>query len=544
MQSPEKIGRRVIAGKSIRWDEEQAKAAYAQGYWIHETLADTLKRAASQEPDRVLIIDGAVRLDARTLFEKANLLAQVMARRFPEGSVISFMLPNWHETAVIYMAATMAGLIAHPILPSLREHDLRFMLKDVECRMIFIPEQFRQHHYADMLSRVVEQLDVPPEVVVVRGNNHRFVAYDSLFHNVSPQPLPTVDANAVRMIMYTSGTTGNPKGVMHNHNSIHALIRQLGQHWLVEPGDKFLVASPISHIGGSIYAFECPLLLGATAVLMEHWNADQAVELLDSEHCTHFAGATPFLVQTLAAARRAQTHLPSLKLFVCGGASVPSSLIREADDYFERAVVTRVYGSTEVPVMTVGVIGDVMHAADTDGQPGIAHIKIAGTNGGSADSGEVLAKGPQMLVGYSHAEDEAGAFDAEGYFRTGDLGRWMDDNYLVIVGRAKDIIIRHGENIAPKEVEDLLINHPDIAEIAIVGLPDPKTGERACAVIVAKGLAKPKVTDLADFLVAKGVAKFKFPEQVVIWNALPKNDAGKVLKHKIRSTLIETPAES
>jgi acyl-CoA synthetase (AMP-forming)/AMP-acid ligase II len=440
-------------------------------------------------------------------------------------------------------------MIAHPILPSLREHDLCFMLNDLQCSMIFIPEQFRKHQYAEMLSGVVErlrkQMNKVPEVVVLRGNDHQFVAYESLFdsspsttpgtNELLPEPglLPAVDPDAVRMIMYTSGTTGNPKGVMHSHNSIHALIRQIGEHWLVEPGDKFLVASPISHIGGSIYAFECPLLLGATAVLMEHWNADQAVELLMSERCTHFAGATPFLVQTLAAARQAETQLPDLKLFVCGGASVPPSLIREADAYFDRAVVTRVYGSTEVPVMTVGVTGDVDHAAETDGKAGIAHLRLT-------DVGEVVARGPQMLVGYLDAEAEANVFDAEGYFRTGDLVRWQDDNYLVIVGRAKDIIIRNGENIAPKEIEDLLVNHPDINEIAIVGLPNPKTGEKACAVIVANGQATPCVNDLAKLLSGKGVAKFKYPEQVVLWDALPKNDAGKVLKHKIRSILIES----
>lgn len=549
MQSPEQSGRRIIAGKSIRWDEEQAKAAYAQGHWVHETLADTLKQIATKNPERILVVDGAVQLDARTLHEQAEALARVMLRCFPVGSVISFMLPNWHETAVIYLATTLAGMIAHPILPSLREHDLRYMLKDVDSRMIFIPEQFRQHDYANMLANVIATLETPPQVVVLRGDTHQHIAYEALFQDIDSQarikhPLPTVDANAVRMIMYTSGTTGNPKGVMHTHNSIHALIRQIGNHWLVEPGDKFLVASPISHIGGSIYAFECPLLLGATAVLMEHWNADQAVTLIEAEQCTHFAGATPFLVQTLAAAQRADTRLPSLKLFVCGGASVPSSLIREAADYFERAAVTRVYGSTEVPVMTVGAIEDVTYAAETDGQPGIAHVRIAATNA-DAHSGELVAKGPQMLVGYLHAEDEADAFDAEGYFRSGDLGRWVDDRYIVIVGRAKDIIIRHGENIAPKEVEDLLINHPCIAEIAIVGLPDAKTGERACAVIVPKGKSQPKVTDLAEFLLAKGVAKFKFPEQVVLWDALPKNDAGKVLKHKIRSTLLDnTPANA
>lgn len=552
MQTLHKVQRRTISGRSVRWDEEQAKAAYADGYWIQETLADALKQEAEQDPERILVIDGAVRVSARSMLEQANTLAMVMANRFPEGSVISFMLPNWHEAAVIYMAATLAGMVAHPILPSLREHDLCFMLKDVQCRMIFIPEQFRQHDYTAMLSHVVEALrenqeNQAPEVVVVRGNSREFIAYTSLFSkdsitSATTQPLPAVNADAVRMIMYTSGTTGDPKGVMHSHNSIHALIRQIGEHWLVEQGDKFLVASPISHIGGSIYAFECPLLLGTTAVLMEQWSAEQAVELMLSEQCSHFAGATPFLVQTLEAAKRAGTRLPHLKLFVCGGASVPASLIREADTYFDRAVVTRVYGSTEVPVMTVGVIGDVEHAATTDGQPGVADIKLTYTEGATNDSGEVLAKGPQMLIGYVHPEDEAKVFDSDGYFRTGDLGRWVDNHYLVIVGRAKDIIIRHGENIAPKEIEDLLVAHPDIAEIAIVGLPDPKTGERACAVIVPNGSAHPKLSELSEFLSAKGVAKFKFPEQSVIWDALPKNDAGKVLKHKIRSILLDSPA--
>lgn len=540
MNSVNKIQRRVIAGMSVRWDDEAAKSAYERGLWVHETLADTLKHAASQTPERVLIVDDAVRLDAKTLYEKSKLLAEVMIQRLPAGSAVSFMLPNWHEAAVIYMAATLAGMIANPILPSLRDHDLRFMLSDVKCKMIFIPEQFRHYRYVDMLSRVTEQLDEPPEVVVLRGKDHPFTSYDSLFMHTSSHPLPHIDANAVRMIMYTSGTTGRPKGVMHSHNSIHALIWQIGKHWMVEQGDTFLVASPISHIGGSIYAFECPLLLGTTAVLMESWDADNAVKMMLSEHCTHFAGATPFLTQTLAAAQRAGTQLPNLKLFVCGGASVPPSLVREAAEYLERAIVTRVYGSTEVPVMTVGVTDDAEYAADTDGQPGLAHIKLCNVENSVADGGEVLAKGPQMLVGYLHPEDENNAFDDEGYFRTGDLGRWVAQKYLVIAGRAKDIIIRNGENIAPKELEDILINHPAIAEIAIVGIPDSKTGERACAVIVPNGSARPNVNDLAEFLMAKGVAKFKFPEQVVLWAALPKNEAGKVLKHMIRKDIIGT----
>jgi acyl-CoA synthetase (AMP-forming)/AMP-acid ligase II len=350
-----------------------------------------------------------------------------------------------------------------------------------------------------------------------------------------------VDADAVRMVLYTSGTTGRPKGVLHSHNSIHALIQQLLEHWLIERGDKFLVPSPIAHIGGSIYAFECPLLLGTTAVLMERWDADDAVRLMEAEGCTHMAGATPFLQQLLAAARRAATRLPRLKVFICGGASIPPTLIRSAAAYFARAVVTRVYGSTEVPVTTVGVMqrDDAAHAADTDGRAGLAEIKLAGMGGVPAAEGEILARAPQMLIGYLHSEDETDAFDSEGFFRTGDLARWVDDSYLVVTGRAKDIIIRNGENISPKEIEDILIGHPDIAEIAIVALPDPRTGERACAVIVPRTQPGPAVESLHAFLDVQGVAKFKIPEQVVIWDSLPKNDAGKVLKHQIRAALTQ-----
>ena len=540
--------RKLIAGRLVRWSDANAKRAYARGIWIDDTLAGFLIRAAQDTPRRVLLVDGDHRIDCQTLHAQAMTLAQAMLARAPAGSVVSFMLPNWHEAAVIYLAATLAGMVVNPILPSLRDRELLFILQDVGSRLVFIPSSLRQQDYAAMLRRVTAQIDNPPEVVVLRGAAGPHTPYQSLLQHQGPaRELPAQNPDAVRLVMYTSGTTGRSKGVLHTHNSIHALICQLRDHWLIEPGDAFLVPSPISHIGGSIYAFECPLLLGTTAVLMERWNADDAVKLMDGERCTHMAGATPFLEQMLVAARKAGTRLPSLKLFVCGGASVPPSLVRNAADYFERAIVTRVYGSTEVPVTTVGVTnrGDAARAADTDGRAGLAEIKLVGYNAAhNADmggEGEIHARGPQMLVGYLHPEDEVEAFDAEGYFRTGDLARWVDDEYLVVTGRAKDIIIRNGENISPKEVEDILVRHPDIAEVAIVGLPDPRTGERACAVIVPKNRPGnppgPDVASLRSFLDAQGVATFKVPEQVMITDTLPRNDAGKVLKHQLRAAL-------
>jgi acyl-CoA synthetase (AMP-forming)/AMP-acid ligase II len=534
--------RKLVNGRWIRWNAGRAAGAYAGGLWIQDTLAGRLRKAAAETPRRVLLIDGDCRLDCDSLYAQARKLAQALLERTPSGSVISFMLPNWYEAAVIYLAATLAGMVVNPILPSLRDRELLFILKDVQTRVIFVPSAVRQVDYAAMLGRVVAQMEQPPEVVVVRGDAGNHTPYPSLLQgNHGIHDLPLLDPDAVRMILYTSGTTGRPKGVLHTHNSIHALICQIREHWLVERGDKFLVPSPIAHIGGSIYAFECPLLLGATAVLMDRWNADDAVRLLDAEACTHMAGATPFLEQILAAAQTANTGIPSLKLFVCGGASVPPSLIRRAAAYFESAVVTRVYGSTEVPITTVGVTqrDDAAHAANTDGRPGLAEVKLVDHDAAPAGEGEIHVRGPQMLVGYLHPEDEAECFDSQGYFRTGDVARWVDGAYLVVTGRAKDIIIRNGENISPKEVEDVLVGHPQIAEVAIVGLPDPRTGERACAVIVPKAAPGPDVASLRSFLDAQGVATFKAPEQVAIWDALPKNDAGKVLKHQIRAALAQ-----
>jgi len=515
----------------VRVDEQRAADAYRRGLWVSETQADSLRDAARATPDRTVLVDGDIRLNCRDLHEKATALAQSLMGMMPAGSVVSFMLPNWHEAAVIYLGATLAGMVVNPILPSLRDRELAFILADADSRAIFVPSTFGSHDYAAMLERVTASMPSPPQVVVVRGDERNVRAYASLFDVDSAAVLPVLNPDTVRMILYTSGTTGRPKGVLHTHNSIHALIRQIGEHWRVADGDTFLVPSPIAHIGGSIYAFECPLLLGTTAVLMERWDPDAAVSLMLAQRCTHMAGATPFLDGLLTAAQRADTRLPDLKVFICGGASVPPSLIRGAAAYFEKAAVSRVYGSTEVPVTTVGSLDDVEHAADTDGRAGIADIKLT--------DGEICARGPQMLVGYLHTDDETASFDTEGYFRTGDLARWVDDRYLVVTGRAKDIIIRNGENISPKEVEDLLVAHPGIAEIAVVGLPDERTGERACAVIVTTDRRAPELDDLAAILIAQGVAKFKIPEQIVIWDALPKNDAGKVLKHQIRATLTE-----
>lgn len=533
--------RRSFHGWSLRWDPAHAADARARGLWIDETVADVAERVAASDPDRLVVVDGDIRLSARAIHSQAKAVAaSLVLRGLRPGDTVSFMLPNWHEAAIIYLAATLAGLVAHPIVPSLRDHEVAFQLDDADSRIVFVPAGFRGFDHPAMIRRLLPGLARTPEVVVVRGRAEGFTLYDDLLAEQRSAPLPRVDPDSVKMVMYTSGTTGTAKGVLHTHNTLNALITQLHGSWRAGSGDSFFVPSPISHIGGSIYAFEFPFLYGTSAVLQDAWDAAAAVAIIDREACTHMAGATPFLQALVAEARRAATRLPSLRVFICGGASVPPALVRDASAYLENAIVSRVYGSTEVPVTTVGSMGhdDVDHAAETDGRIGIADVRLIGRNGQDGDAGEILVKGPQMLLGYRRIEHEKDAFDESGYFRMGDLARRVDGDYLVITGRAKDIIIRNGENIAPKEIEDILLDHPDIAEVTIVGLPDARTGERACAVIVPRGDARPDVGVLFAFLDGRRLARFKIPEQVALFDGLPRNAAGKVLKHVVREMLL------
>lgn len=535
--------RRVIEGWSVRVNEALAAAARADGSWPDETCAAMALRELARDPGRVIVVDEQRSLTVAALVAEAQALARVfVARGLKPGDVISMMLPNWHEAAIIYLAASFAGLVANLILPNYRDHEVIFILYDCRSRMIFVPERFRNFDYVTMMREVNGKLAAPVEVVVLRGDARGATAFAALRAERRDAALPVADPDSVKLVMYTSGTSGRPKAVLHSHNTIAAAVTQVQRYWHVEAGDCFFVPSPVSHIGGSIYAFELPFQAGTKAVLQETWDAEAAVAAFDTHGCTHMAGATPFLQGLLAAAKKARTRLPALKVFICGGASVPPSLIRAAAAQFENCIVSRVFGCTEVPMITVGSMErwDIDHAAETDGKPGLCQVKLVG----AADEGEILASGPQMLLGYLRREDEEGRFDAEGYFLTGDLARRADGEYLVITGRAKDIIIRNGENIAPKEVEDILILHPAIAEISIIGLPDARTGEQACAVIVPVPGESLGLAELRDFLQARHVAQFKIPERVELRAWLPRNAAGKVLKNRLRDLVLDPSVET
>jgi len=532
--------RRSVCGWSVRWDEDRARDACASGWWQRHTMAQEAARLAADEPGRVLLTDSEGVLDARTLHAGALHLAHYFqASGLSAGDCIGIMLPNWREAAQIYLAATLGGLVVCPLIMAYGANDLRFILEDSGCRLLFVAGNWRGRDCAGLARTACADLTRPPALVVVRGADMGEPEAEARFEHIMTHPwptvpLPVVDPDSVKMVIYTSGTTGRPKAVLHSHNSLFATARQIHEYWQAGPDSCFLVSSPIGHIGGSIYCFEVPLLYRARAVLQDVWDADQAIDLIKRHGCTHMAGATPFLDQLLKAARARNQRLPSLRLFICGGASVPPHLIEDARAFFAHCHPTRVYGSSEVPLTTVGWLDRAAPgaAAQTDGRVGITTVRV--------EDSEILARGPQMFLGYGNPADEAAAFTADGFFRTGDLGTATPDGVITITGRRKDLIIRNGENISPREIEDVLMAGAGVSEICVIGLPDARTGERVVAVAVATAgtTARPELADLNALLAQAGLARFKQPEQLVWLPSLPRNVAGKVLKHEVRQLVL------
>jgi acyl-CoA synthetase (AMP-forming)/AMP-acid ligase II len=302
------------------------------------------------------------------------------------------------------------------------------------------------------------------------------------------------------------------------------------------------MASPVTHITGYLFALELPFHCGAPALMMERWDPNAALELIDGFGLTTAFGATPFLKELLDAAEQTQRRLPSLRLFPCGGASVPPDLIRRAFRATERCRAFRIYGATEVPMVTKGFFEDHERdlAAETDGRVTGYEVKIAGPDGRTpppGEAGELRVRGPAMFAGYTDADETAKALDEAGFFRTGDLGV-LRDSAIVVTGRLKDLIIRGGENLSPVEIESALERHPAVAEAAVVAAPHPRLGEGVAAFLrAAPGSGELTVQEVATFLEDLGLARQKFPERVEYLPDFPRTASGKVRKDLLREAL-------
>jgi acyl-CoA synthetase (AMP-forming)/AMP-acid ligase II len=461
------------------------------------------------------------------------------------GDVVSFQLPNWSEAAIVALAVRLCGLVLNPVPPIYREAELGFILADCRAKLLLIPGVFRKHDHRRTIAGLRAQLPLLRDVVVVRGDaGTSCVAWDDALScaRLADDELPAIDPSAPMLAMYTSGTTGRPKGVLHHHHGYDYRVRTMAEAWSIGPDDVVFMPSPVTHITGAFWAFDMPWVSGATSVLMDVWSPDEAIACIAKSRCTVTGGATPFLRQLLDVAAARPAAMASLRLFFCGGTTVSAELIREASVAHPQCLFFRAYGSTEMPTTTLG-IRDRAHAAlgaETDGEivpP--TEVRIVDATSGAplpdGAEGEILVRGPEALVGYVRPEDDAAAFDDDGFFRMGDLGRRVHGRYLVITGRKKDIIIRSGENISPKEVEDALSVHPAVADVAIVAMPSRTTGEQGCAFVIVHPGQTIDLDEMRRFLTRAGLARQKFPEHLVVVDDLPRVPSGKISKDVLRA---------
>jgi acyl-CoA synthetase (AMP-forming)/AMP-acid ligase II len=530
------------SGFSVRWSEVIGQRYRDEGHWRESTLVDAARAAVADDPSRTLLIEGDLLLSRGQAWEQAlRLVGFFRARGLKPGDVVSFQLPNWVETAVIALAARMTGLVLNPIPPIYRESELAYILADSHAKMMFVPEVFRKHDHRAMLARLRSALPELRDIVVVRGTGALRWEDALAGAPVDETDLPEIDPRSVMMVMYTSGTTGKPKGVLHMNYAFDHRVRAMGEAWRIGEDDVVFMPSPVTHITGAFWAFDMPWVRGSRSVLIDVWGANEGINCIAHNRCTVSGGATPFLQQLLDTAHTSPGALSSLRLFFCGGTTVSPDIIRRASAMFPECLFFRAYGSTEMTTATLGIRdhGQAALGAETDGEivypTEIRIVDPAGeTPVADGEDGEIIARGPGLFVGYVHPEDNDGAFDDDGFFRMGDLGRRVERDYLVITGRKKDIIIRSGENISPKEVEDLLSSHPAIAEVAIVAMPSPTTGEKGCAFIIPRPGQTIDLVEMRRFLDKAALARQKFPEHLVLVDDLPRVPSGKIKKDVLR----------
>lgn len=519
-------------------NEPNAARYRAEGSWLGRTIADDARDWANRLGNEQVFLGEPAPVTYAGLLADAMALGVALQRLgVRPGEVISFMIPNWTEAAVINLAAAIMGYVINPIVPIYREKETGFILRNCRSRVIFVPTAFRQFDYAEMLDTMRAELPDLTHVVTVRGFSHGAIDYTDLVESGRGVAMdtPAVDPGNIKLVIYTSGTTGSPKAVLHSHETLARAVAASALHWAIAPGDVVLMPSPVTHISGYSNGLERPFLGGTRTVLMESWNADEAVNLIDRHTASMTVAATPFLQELVTAAARKSSRLESFRVFACGGAAVPPEVIRQANATFAHPCAFRVYGSSEAPFVTLGLSAtdDPIIGSETDGRVVDYDVRLIDEKGLDVEEGEIVVRGPGLFLGYGDAAQTDESFLPDGFFMTGDIGRYVAGG-LVITGRKKDIIIRGGENISAKEVEDALHCHPAIIEAAVVAAPHPRLGEGIFAFLVIQPESVLTLGDLGLFLGKLGLAKQKVPEGFEVVTALPRTPSGKIRKDQLR----------
>lgn len=528
---------------------EQRRAAYRQqGLWGDASLADYWQQTARAMPDKIAVVDNhGASYTYSALDHAASCLANwMLAKGIESGDRIAFQLPGWCEFTVIYLACLKIGAVSVPLLPSWREAELVWVLNKCQAKMFFAPTLFKQTRPVDLILPLQNQL---PQLQQIVGVDKLAPATSSLSlsqiiaDNTPLTTAITTHGDELAAVLFTSGTEGLPKGVMLTHNNILASERAYCARLNLTWQDVFMMPAPLGHATGFLHGVTAPFLIGARSVLLDIFTPDACLALLEQQRCTCMLGATPFVYDLLNLLEKQPADLSALRFFLCGGTTIPKKVARECQ---QRGIkLLSVYGSTESsPHAVVNLDDPLSRFMHTDGYAA-AGVEIKVVNDARKTlppgcEGEEASRGPNVFMGYfDEPELTARALDEEGWYYSGDLCRMDEAGYIKITGRKKDIIVRGGENISSREVEDILLQHPKIHDACVVAMPDERLGERSCAYVVLKApYHSLSLEEVVAFFSRKRVAKYKYPEHIVVIEKLPRTASGKIQKFLLRKDIM------
>ncbi len=528
---------------------EQRRAAYRQqGLWGDASLADYWQQTARAMPDKIAVVDNhGASYTYSALDHAASCLANwMLAKGIESGDRIAFQLPGWCEFTVIYLACLKIGAVSVPLLPSWREAELVWVLNKCQAKMFFAPTLFKQTRPVDLILPLQNQL---PQLQQIVGVDKLAPATSSLSlsqiiaDNTPLTTAITTHGDELAAVLFTSGTEGLPKGVMLTHNNILASERAYCARLNLTWQDVFMMPAPLGHATGFLHGVTAPFLIGARSVLLDIFTPDACLALLEQQRCTCMIGATPFVYDLLNLLEKQPADLSALRFFLCGGTTIPKKVARECQ---QRGIkLLSVYGSTESsPHAVVNLDDPLSRFMHTDGYAAAGvEIKVVDDARKTLPpgcEGEEASRGPNVFMGYfDEPELTARALDEEGWYYSGDLCRMDEAGYIKITGRKKDIIVRGGENISSREVEDILLQHPKIHDACVVAMPDERLGERSCAYVVLKAPHHSlSLEEVVAFFSRKRVAKYKYPEHIVVIEKLPRTASGKIQKFLLRKDIM------
>ena len=528
---------------------EQRRAAYRQqGLWGDASLADYWQQTARAMPDKIAVVDNhGASYTYSALDHAASCLANwMLAKGIESGDRIAFQLPGWCEFTVIYLACLKIGAVSVPLLPSWREAELVWVLNTCQAKMFFAPTLFKQTRPVDLILPLQNQL---PQLQQIVGVDKLAPATSSLSlsqiiaDNTPLTTAITTHGDELAAVLFTSGTEGLPKGVMLTHNNILASERAYCARLNLTWQDVFMMPAPLGHATGFLHGVTAPFLIGARSVLLDIFTPDACLALLEQQRCTCMLGATPFVYDLLNVLEKQPADLSALRFFLCGGTTIPKKVARECQQLGIKLL--SVYGSTESsPHAVVNLDDPLSRFMHTDGYAAAGvEIKVVDDARKTLPpgcEGEEASRGPNVFMGYfDEPELTARALDEEGWYYSGDLCRMDEAGYIKITGRKKDIIVRGGENISSREVEDILLQHPKIHDACVVAMPDERLGERSCAYVVLKAPHHSlSLEEVVAFFSRKRVAKYKYPEHIVVIEKLPRTASGKIQKFLLRKDIM------